>query len=71
MPTYDFRCKHCRQHSEVQQSMSAPVPTCPSCGGGLERWFHAAPVVHGVASSGREQAIRSLPQCGKGCRCCP
>lgn len=71
MPSYNFRCKQCEQHIEVQQPMNASAPACPGCGNGMERWFHTAPVVHGSASSGRELAARSLPQCGKSCSCCP
>ena len=71
MPTYDFRCKPCGQEYEIQQSMNAPHPICLDCGNDMERWIKSAPVVHGRGARGREQAARSLPQCGKGCRCCP
>ncbi|NOX43076.1 MAG: zinc ribbon domain-containing protein [Gammaproteobacteria bacterium] len=71
MPIYDFRCNPCGQQCEVQQSMNAPPPICLDCGNDMERWFSSVPVVHGGAARGREQAARSLPQCGKGCRCCP
>lgn len=73
MPTYDYRCKPCEQECEVRRSMSetSSPPVCSSCGNDMERWFKSAPAVHGVAARGREQAVRSLPQCGKGCRCCP
>ena len=71
MPTYDYRCTYCGKQCELNQSMSASPPECPGCGNGMERWFSAAPAVHGGAAYGRERAVRSLPQCGKGCRCCP
>jgi len=71
MPIYDFRCKPCEQQCEVQQPMNAPVPICSDCGNAMDRWFSTAPVVHGAGARGREQAVQSLPQCGKGCRCCP
>lgn len=71
MPIYDFRCVQCDQQSEVMQPMDASPPLCQHCGNDMERWHHSAPVVHGAASVGREQAVRSLPQCGAGCRCCP
>lgn len=71
MPIYDFRCKSCEQQREVRQPMSASPPLCANCGQEMELWFQSAPVVHGGAAIGREQAVRSLPQCGKSCRCCP
>jgi putative FmdB family regulatory protein len=71
MPIYDFRCKPCGQQCEVQQSMLAVPPKCQDCGNNMERWISSAPAVHGGAARGREQAARSIPQCGKGCRCCP
>lgn len=71
MPIYDFRCEPCGQQREVHQPMNASPPVCPDCGRGMELCFHSAPAVHGGAAAGREQAVRSLPQCGKGCRCCP
>jgi putative FmdB family regulatory protein len=71
MPIYDFRCRLCEQQREVRQSINASPPVCPDCGSGMERWIGSAPAVHGASSRGREQAARSLPQCGKGCRCCP
>jgi len=71
MPIYDFRCKPCGQQLEVRQSMNASAPVCTACGSRMERWFCSAPAVHGRGAQGREQAARSLPQCGKGCRCCP
>jgi putative FmdB family regulatory protein len=71
MPTYDYRCTQCGYQLELHQSMNASPPDCPACGDCLERWIRTAPAVHGRAAQGRDQAIRSLPQCGKGCRCCP
>lgn len=73
MPTYDYRCETCGQHCEVRHSMSEmpPPPLCPDCGSNMKRWIYSAPAIHGGAARGREQAARSLPHCGKGCRCCP
>ena len=72
MPVYDFECEDCRSTFERSQSMSAPEPKCPKCGGDqTRRTLLSAPAVHGAAAEGREHAVRSLPTCGKGCRCCP
>lgn len=71
MPIYDFRCTSCAQQIEVTQSMNASSPICQRCDIDMERWISCAPAVHGAVALGREQAARSLPQCGKGCRCCP
>jgi putative FmdB family regulatory protein len=39
MPTYDYRCQFCHEHTEAFQKMSdAPLVTCPHCGKeGLQR----------------------------------
>jgi len=39
MPTYDYRCQFCQEHTEAFQKMSdAPLVTCPHCGKeGLKR----------------------------------
>jgi putative FmdB family regulatory protein len=39
MPTYEYRCKHCKHELEALQSMTAkPLTKCPQCGrNGLER----------------------------------
>ena len=71
MPIYDYRCQQCDYQRELLQSMSTPPPECPSCSGGMERWISSAPAIHGQAVQGRERAASSLPQCGKGCSCCP
>ena len=71
MPIYDFKCSNCNREAEVLQSISDSAPTCPACGHGMQHWYKSAPAVHGATSIGREKAMRSLPQCGKGCRCCP
>lgn len=43
MPTYEYACTQCGQHTEVVQSFSdAPLEICPSCGGALRKVF--APV---------------------------
>lgn len=71
MPIYDYRCPNCGQQREMLQSMSAQPPECSTCSGEMERWISTAPAVHGLAVQGRELAARSIPQCGKGCSCCP
>jgi putative FmdB family regulatory protein len=38
MPIYEYRCKDCQEVTEVLQKFSdAPLTTCKSCGGTLER----------------------------------
>lgn len=71
MPTYDYECDRCRTVFEAFHAASAPSPECPECGGLSTKHFMSAPAIHGDAAQGREQAVRSLPQCGKGCSCCP
>ena len=71
MPLYDFECFECHSMFERLQPAPAPEPSCPVCGGGTRRTYLSAPAIHGAATAGREQAMRSLPRCGKGCRCCP
>lgn len=71
MPNYDYRCRSCRNTFEAVHMMSATPPPCPACGGAVGRIFVRAPAVHGFMARGRERASGSLPQCGKGCRCCP
>ena len=40
MPTYEYACKECGEHLEVQQSFSDPSLTeCPACGGPLRKVF--------------------------------
>ena len=71
MPSYDFRCTACAQTFEARRGMFDPDPPCPRCGGVVAKVILSAPAVHGSNSLGREQAVRALPECGKGCRCCP
>jgi putative FmdB family regulatory protein len=71
MPTYDYRCPGCRTLFEVRHRTTERPTACPRCGGEIERVFLQATAVHGTMARGREMAARSLPQCGKGCRCCP
>lgn len=71
MPTYDYRCTECGAQFEVYHRISAQYPPCRRCGGGTKRVFLSAPAVHGWTARGRDLAIKSLPECGKGCRCCP
>ena len=40
MPTYEYACRECGEHTEVQQSFSDPALTeCPACGGPLRKVF--------------------------------
>ena len=40
MPTYEYACKECGEHLQVQQSFSDPSLTeCPACGGPLRKVF--------------------------------
>ena len=71
MPTYDYRCLDCQALFEVRHRTTERPSACPSCGGWIERVFLEAVAIHGTVARGRETAARSLPQCGKGCRCCP
>lgn len=71
MPCYDYRCDDCLEVFEVTHRMGDPAPECPVCGGRTAKVMLSAPAVHGIKSQGRDAAVRSLPECGKGCRCCP
>jgi putative FmdB family regulatory protein len=40
VPTYEYACKKCGEHLDVQQSFSDPaLTTCPSCKGPLRKVF--------------------------------
>ena len=40
MPTYEYRCKDCGQHLEVQQAFTDdPLTECPECSGTLKKKF--------------------------------
>jgi len=40
VPTYEYACKECDEHLEVQQSFSdPPLTACPACGGPLRKVF--------------------------------
>ena len=40
MPTYEYRCKDCGDHLEVQQAFTDdPLTECPACGGTLKKKF--------------------------------
>ena len=71
MPTYDYQCRNCDTCFESMHAIAAVAPDCPACGGTVRRILLSAPAVHGPMAGGREQAMRALPECGKGCRCCP
>jgi putative FmdB family regulatory protein len=71
MPSYDYRCTRCGDIFEAAHAIAQAAPTCPACGGTAARTILRAPAVHGAVARGRDLAMRSLPECGKGCRCCP
>ena len=71
MPTYDYQCSACRDQFEARRSLAADAPLCPQCGGPTMRIILSAPAIHGALARGRDLAARSIPECGKGCRCCP
>ncbi len=40
MPTYEYACRECGEHTEAQQSFSdAPLTECPACHGPLRKVF--------------------------------
>ena len=40
MPRYEYRCKDCGEHLEVQQSFrDDPLTVCPACSGTLKKVF--------------------------------
>ena len=71
MPTYDYRCNLCHTQFEAHHRLATPAPACHRCGGETHRVYLSAPAVHGAMARGRDLAAKSLPECGKGCRCCP
>jgi putative FmdB family regulatory protein len=71
MPVYDYQCSVCRSKFEARRAIAAAPPPCPNCGGASLRVILSAPAVHGAMARGRDLAAKSIPQCGKGCRCCP
>ena len=71
MPTYDYLCTECRTQFEANHAIADTPPPCAACGGKARRVILSAPAVHGFQARGRDSAARSLPECGKGCRCCP
>ncbi|MCU7846127.1 MAG: zinc ribbon domain-containing protein [Candidatus Thiodiazotropha sp. (ex Monitilora ramsayi)] len=71
MPYYDYQCQACHDRFEARQAIAAVAPPCPRCGGPAVRMILSAPAVHGTMARGRELAAKSIPVCGRGCRCCP
>ena len=46
MPTYEYACTECGDHTEVVQSISdAPLTTCTVCGGLLRKVFSPVGIV--------------------------
>ena len=42
MPTYEYRCKDCKNEFDVFQKISdSPVKICPECGGEVKRLISA------------------------------
>lgn len=71
MPTYDYECLECHSQFEARHAITDEAPACIACGGEAQRRILSAPAMHGFSARGRDMAARSLPECGKGCRCCP
>jgi putative FmdB family regulatory protein len=67
MPTYEYACKRCGEHTEAVQSFKdEPLTTCPACGGPLRKVFGSI----GIAFKGsgfyrtdnRSASSRSKPE---------
>jgi putative FmdB family regulatory protein len=70
MPLYDYRCAACNKVLEIRHGFSEQAGQCPSCGGALQRQFHAAPIIFNGAgfyvtdsrpSGGSEKPSESKP----------
>lgn len=71
MPIYDYQCSACERYFEARRDIAASSPGCPHCGAPSRRIIVTAPAIHGATARGRDRAVQSIPECGKGCRCCP
>ncbi len=71
MPNYDYRCLECRTQFEANHAVTDTAPPCVACGGRSRLIILSPPAIQGFQARGRDAAARSLPDCGKGCRCCP
>lgn len=46
MPTYEYACEACGEHTEVHARLSdPPLERCPACGGAVRKVFHPAGIV--------------------------
>ena len=46
MPTYEYACSKCGEHTEVVQSFhDDPLKKCPACGGRLKKVFGSVGIV--------------------------
>ena len=46
MPTYEYACTECGEHTDVVQSFSdPPLATCPVCGGAVRKVFSPVGIV--------------------------
>lgn len=76
MPSYDYVCRRCSERFQAHHAIGAVRPTCPICGGEVQRVFLSAPAVHGNMARGRDRAVRSLDPTavdgahGPRCPCC-
>lgn len=70
MPTYHYRCLHCRQTQTQMQSMHEVVaPVCQACGGFTEKIIGKAPTVLKASAASTEIAepIEPTHDCGSAC----
>jgi putative FmdB family regulatory protein len=66
VPTYEYVCSSCKNHSEVVQSFSdAPLATCERCGGQLRRVFHPAGILFKGSGFYSTDNRRAGPQTGR------
>jgi putative FmdB family regulatory protein len=76
MPTYEFICSKCNERFERFQSMSAPDPACPACGGRSRRLIAPGAGVitrgshdHGRGAGGCSFESTGTTCCGSSKRC--
>lgn len=67
MPTYQYRCLHCRGLQSIAHGMLEEVfPVCEKCGGFMEKVITQAPhIMHTQIES--EEPETETHQCSSGC----